>query len=80
MVCNTTKKKSIEYKRAKGELEKLAKRHVIVLWGAKNDVGRNNSSIAKKTNHTSFIAMSVPHTHTHTHTHTHDLHIQYIHM
>ena len=33
-----------------------------MLWGAKKDVGRNNSSIAKKTSHTSFITMSVPHT------------------
>jgi len=47
------------------EQKENLKRHVIVLWGAKKDVGRNNSSIAKNTNHTSFIAMSVPHTHTH---------------
>lgn len=75
MVCKT-RNKSKEYNRTKGELENLTKRQVIVLWGTKKDVGRNNSSIAKKTNHTSFIAMSVPHTHTH----TYDVVIQYIHV
>lgn len=63
MVCKI-RNKSTEYNTAKGELEKLTKRHVIVLWGAKKDVGRNNSSIAKETNHISFTAMSVTHTHT----------------
>jgi hypothetical protein len=62
MVCKSRKAQNVT-NRANGELAKLTKRYVIVFWGAKKDVGRNNSSIAKKTNHTSFIAMSIPHTH-----------------
>jgi hypothetical protein len=46
-VCKT-RNKSTEYNRAKGELEKLTKRHVIVLWGAKKDVGRNNPALLRK--------------------------------